>query len=71
MSDKFVRTRKVGRVYFTFLQNLAVLISIKAAATAFIYDFVLLKVTRAEPIGYLNLSVSIPGNRKLEILFKI
>lgn len=47
-------------IQLTFLQNLAVLISIKAAATAFMYDLVLLKVTLAEPMGYLNLSVSSP-----------
>ena len=32
-----------------------------AAETAFMYDLTLLKVTRPEPIGYLNLSVSTPG----------
>lgn len=45
---------------FTFLVNLAVLISIKAAETALMYERGLLKVTRPEPMGYLYLSVSIP-----------
>jgi hypothetical protein len=44
----------------TFLLNLEVLISMKAAATAFMYDLGLLNVTLPDPIGYLYLSVSIP-----------
>ena len=38
----------------TFLVNLTVLISMKAAATAFMYDLALLKVTRPLPMGYLS-----------------
>ena len=48
----------------TFLANFWVRISMKAAATAFMYDLVLLNVTRPDPIGYLNLSVSMPANKR-------
>lgn len=44
--------------------NFVVRISIYAAETAFIYERLLLNVTRPEPMGYLYLSVSIPGNTK-------
>lgn len=47
--------------------NFAVFISTKAAVTAFAYEMWLLNVTRADPIGYLFLSVSIPEiNKELE-----
>lgn len=42
--------------------NLAVFISTKADATAFIYERLQLNVTRPDPIGYLCLSVSMPVN---------
>lgn len=44
----------------SFFVNLAVLISMNADTTAFMYERELLKVTRADPSGYLYLSVSIP-----------
>lgn len=47
----------------TFFVNLALLISIKAAETAFMYERGLLNVTLPDPIGYLYLSVSIPINK--------
>ncbi len=47
----------------TFLVNFVVLISINAAETAFMYDRLLLKVTRPDPIGYLYLSVSTPASK--------
>ncbi len=44
----------------TFLVNFSVFISTNPALTAFMKDNWLLKVTRPLPIGYLNLSVSMP-----------
>lgn len=45
----------------TFFVNFSVFMSTNSARTAFTYDLKLSNVTRPEPIGYLFLSVSIPG----------
>lgn len=61
----YLTTNREDRTSSTFLVNLAVLISMKAAATAFKYDLWLSKVTRPEPMGYLYLSVSMPEVGKI------
>lgn len=45
----------------TFFVNFSVFMSTNSARTAFTYDLKLSNVTRPEPMGYLFLSVSIPG----------
>lgn len=51
---------KYGSIWNTFRLNLDDRTSINAAVTALKYEWQLLNVTRADPNGYLCLSVSMP-----------
>lgn len=62
--DEHSESSKYGSIWKIFLLNFDERTSMNAAVTALKYECELLNVTRAEPSGYLCLSVSMPKNIK-------